>query len=360
MNTKQISCIAAVSMLFLGIFIFLVLHSHNYDPKAFVLSGSRFSQAEEKGTTGYDGQFAYYIALEPLTAYRHMDEPGKRYQRILFPILAWIFSVGNKARSVPWILIGINLIAIIATTTILSNMLWERQVSPWIALTYFFFIGTLFCLRADLNEPLAVALSLLGWFTYQRRNLILAIVLFAFAGLAKEIGLIFPAALAIWELFQKRYRKALAIIGFSSIPYMGLLLLLQLRWGNSTGSLIPNWLPFSGISALKDHSFLIVVGIWILIPAAVFIFFLIKDMQTNIQKHWNLETCMLIVNLAFFSIMPYQTWEDPLAIFRSAMPLVITACIWMAANHKRLLPYMTTWWTSSCILLFLTPGMVFS
>lgn len=359
MKTKQIIWIAAVSLLLSGIFIFLVLNSHQNDPKAFILTGSRFSKAEEQGTTGYDGQFAYYIALEPLSAYRHMDEPGKRYQRILLPMLAWIFSIGDKSLTVPWMLLEINLAAIIITIAILSIMLSERRASPWVALIYIFYIGTLFCLRADLNEPLAMALSLSGWFAYQRRHIAFAMLLFALAGLAKEIGLIFPLALAIWELLQRRYQRGLVFIGFCSIPYMVWFLLLRLRWGISTGSLIPTWLPFSGISALKDRSFFIVVGVWILIPAAVFIIFLIKDLIMKIPARWNLETCMLIVNLVFFSIMPYQTWKDPLAIFRSAMPLVIAACIWMAANQRQLLPYITALWASSCILLFITPGMVF-
>ena len=359
MNKKPILSVAFVSLILLGIFVVLILNSHDYDPTAFVLSGSRFSQAEPQGTTGYDGQFAYYIALDPSTAYRYMDEPGKRYQRILLPILAWMFSWGGNPMAAPWALLGINITVVILTVTLLAVMLQEQQSNPWLALTYIFYIGTLFCIRADLNEPLAVALSLSGWFLYHRRNLTGAVVLFALAGLAKEIGLIFPLAIACWELLHNQKRRALIIFSFSLLPYLILFGWLQSRWGVSTGSLMPNWLPFSGIAVLQDRAFLIVVATWFLCPIVMLLIFLFKDILSSPKVHWNLESFLVLINIAFLSILPIETWQDPLAIFRSAIPLVLAAMIWMAKNHRKLLLYLTAFWASSCILLFITPGMVF-
>jgi hypothetical protein len=226
-------------------------------------------------------------------------------------------------------------------------------------LVYVLYVGVLFSVRADLNEPLAMMLCLAGWYAYQRRLTRQAIVLFALGGLAKEIALIFPFAIAVWEILAQKWRRGMTVLCFSYLPFVALFLILQIKWGNSTASLWPNWLPFSGIAALQDCAFLYVVVLWVLFPMVVIMLFLLKDLLERNRMHWNPETFMLMINIAVLSIMPYQTWEDPLAVLRSALPFVLATIIWMARNRKRLLPYATALWASSCIILFLIPGMVF-
>ncbi len=359
MGKYQARYIAIAAILILGVFVTLVLMSHSYNAEVFTLSGTQFRLADAQGTKGYDGQFAYYMAIDPHSAYRNMDEPGKRYQRILFPILAWLLSLGGIPSIVPWVMIGINLAAVTITTSLLAIMLSERGANPWFALTYLFYIGVLFSIRADLNEPLAMLLCLVGWYAYQKRLTWQAILLFALGGLAKEIALIFPFAIAAWELISARWRKGLSILCFSFLPFSALFLVLQKIWGNSTASLLPLWLPFSGVAVLQDRAFLFVEGLWVLFPIGILMIFLIKDLLDRNRKHWNLETFMLLINVACLSIMPYQTWEDPLAVLRSALPFLLAAIIWMAQNHKRILPYAAALWGTSCIMLFLIPGMVF-
>ncbi len=358
MVKKPTGYITAVAFLLLAIFVFLVLKYHTYNPEAFILSGAQFRYADSQGTKGYDGQFAYYIASDALSAYQYMDEPGKRYQRILFPVLAWLLSLGGLPAAVPWAMLGINFVSLLMTTWIIAAMLADRQANPWFALIYIFYIGALFSLRTDLNEPLAMFLSLSGWYAYQRRHPKLAIVLFAFGGLAKEIGLIFPLVIAIWDFIERRWRKGIFLLSFSFLPYGVLFLFLHLQWGNSADSILPNWLPFSGIAALQDLAFLSVVGIWVLFPIIILLFFILRDWLKRNRAHWNLETFMLLTNMAFLSIMPYQTWEDPLAVFRSALPFLIATIIWMARNQRRLLPFAAALWAPSCIILFVTPGIV--
>ena len=60
---------------------------------------------------GYDGQYYYYIALDPAKARYYMDRPTYRYTRILYPITARLLALGQP-ELVPYSLILINWLAI--------------------------------------------------------------------------------------------------------------------------------------------------------------------------------------------------------------------------------------------------------
>ncbi|MBE0411284.1 MAG: hypothetical protein IBX69_16300, partial [Anaerolineales bacterium] len=155
----QISILAFFAIV---VFVVVVLTRHDWDPMAFVMEGTRFREGVPDGTWGYDGQFAYYIALDPLNAPPWMDHDAYRYQRILYPALEWLFSLGGQPVLIPWVMIVINLVCILTATWLLSGMLAERGVPPWVALSFVFFIGVFVALRGNLLEPLAISLSLLG------------------------------------------------------------------------------------------------------------------------------------------------------------------------------------------------------
>ena len=65
------------------------------DPLTFVEIGTRFSERDPAGTEGYDGQFFYYIAVDPAGARPKIDVPAYRYQRILYPLLVRWLSLGQ-------------------------------------------------------------------------------------------------------------------------------------------------------------------------------------------------------------------------------------------------------------------------
>src|SRR4051812_38862879 len=44
---------------------------------------------------GYDGQFAYFLALDFRNARAYMDMPGYRYARILYPLTARLLAAGD-------------------------------------------------------------------------------------------------------------------------------------------------------------------------------------------------------------------------------------------------------------------------
>ena len=75
--------VAVVGLVYMAV----VVTSAGGDPLALATLGTRFSEGDPGGTEGYDGQFSYYIARDPLNGWQHCDVPAYRYQRILYPLL---------------------------------------------------------------------------------------------------------------------------------------------------------------------------------------------------------------------------------------------------------------------------------
>jgi hypothetical protein len=154
---------------------------------------------------GYDGQFAYFIALDPAYAHFYMDVPAYRYERILYPMTARLLALGQPA-FVPYTLILVNLLAAAGGTLALAAWLKRKGVSPWLALLFGLSPGICFALQRDLNEPLAYALAALGVYLFDfggRRRVLWAGLAFGLAALARETTLVFSLVYGLTLLFAQ-------------------------------------------------------------------------------------------------------------------------------------------------------------
>jgi hypothetical protein len=106
----------------------------------------------KKGNVGYDGQYSYMLAINPLGSVNGLDQPAYRYQRILYPMVVKLFSLG-RAGWVPWVMVAVNLAATIWGCAALGILIARRGRSPWLALVFILSIGYLLAIRVDLNEP---------------------------------------------------------------------------------------------------------------------------------------------------------------------------------------------------------------
>src|SRR5438270_7074330 len=116
----------AAALIVAGALISLVivrLAANDLDPSRFVWAGVGHADPARvpadlyvhRDSAGYDGQFFYRLALDPLTSRRsaygiQLDIPPYRQQRILYPALVWLVT-GGRASLVPWALILVNLAA---------------------------------------------------------------------------------------------------------------------------------------------------------------------------------------------------------------------------------------------------------
>ena len=165
-------------------------------------------------SAGYDGQFYYRLALDPAnwhaTAFGITMDQSYRYTRIGYPILAWIFSLGQH-QLVPVVLVVLNLFAV-AAMAILGGMFAQQagRHALW-GLAFVAYFGLVISVGRDTAEPVAEACMLGGLLAYRRggtRMYLLAAALFTYGAITRETILFAPAAIAVTRLIAVVRRRA--------------------------------------------------------------------------------------------------------------------------------------------------------
>ena len=164
-----------------------------------------------RGSTGYDGQFYYRMALDPAnlhkTAFGITMDASYRFMRIGYSALAWALSGGQHAL-VPYALVAIN-VAALGALGYLGGLL-ARQAGRhalWGLLLAGYF-GLMDSLSRDLTEPLGALCLVAGIYAYRRRHPLLAAAAFAAGVLTRETVLIVPMALGLARVIQVARRAA--------------------------------------------------------------------------------------------------------------------------------------------------------
>ena len=341
----------------------LVLAQHSWDPMSFVLPGSQFNGGVGELVMGYDGQFAYQIAINPGNAAQFLDVPAYRYQRILYPILAYGTSLGSAA-IIPWMLIVINLISLVAGTLATEKILKDHGFSRWYAIAYGLFAGLLISLRLDLTEPLAFALIQWGVLLMGRGKIWRSLPFFALAALGRELIIPFSFACFLYLFFHGR-RATSILWGFLSIlPFVVWQIFLRTwlgEWGIHSGgnSAAPiEIIPFRGlwripITDLNIGILLILMVILIaLLPAAISIFVSARKLLSG---HYGLGVFILLINALIFLFLPASNLMNITGLVRTTIGLMIAVLDFGALeNSKRALNYAQLW----LILVIFGEGLI--
>jgi hypothetical protein len=148
---------------------------------------------------GYDGQFYYFLAVDPKHGRDYMDAPGIIYSRIGYPMTVRALSGGN-ASVIPYMMALVNILAAVGGTLAIAFFLRRRGLPPALALLYGFFPGLGLSVLRDLTEPLAFGLAATGLVLFDprsKRRLLASGLLFGLAMLTRETVALFPAILAL-------------------------------------------------------------------------------------------------------------------------------------------------------------------
>lgn len=340
-------------------FVAVVFATHDYDPLAFVIMGSRFTEGDPSGILGYDGQFAYYIARDPVGARPYLgSNPSYRYQRIIYPMLARALALGQPAL-IPWTLLLINISAISVGTELLGRMLKAHGLSAWLALILTFWLGQVFALRADLNEPLSYFFAIIALWWYERRRYLPSALAIAASLLTKETGVLFLPAILIVELLKERWKVALVYGLIASMAYAGLQFFLR------------SWLGLSGLNQLSDRFELIpfygyvfteplaarvFLVLIVVAPAAVLL--AIAGLRL-VKQPLSVYAWGLMFNCLMIVFIPRQTAFDVLATFRVGTGLVIATLLYCAVHRsRRLAVVLSAIWLPPSMLAVMIPGFM--
>ncbi|TDA66246.1 MAG: hypothetical protein D9V45_04725 [Chloroflexi bacterium] len=339
------------TLLALG-YVLFTLARNAWDPMAFVMIGRQFDPAHGVYEMGYDGQFAYQIALDPAGAAPYLDIPAYRYQRILYPLLARALALGNAA-AIPWTLILINLASLALGTLATEKILAGHGRSRWYALAYGAFPGLLLSLRLDLTEPLAFALVQWGVLFFDRQRIWRSLPFFALAVLTRELTLVFAAGCAL-AMLTSGQRKAGLLWGLAvGLPFGLWQLIMRLwlgSWGIGSGGALASsfeLIPFRGWWGYPTQDVYLfvllslVVLLMALIPAAAA---LVASLRSLWKGRLAPGVWILLLNALLFPFLPASTVLNLPGLARITIGLMVAALDYGALeSSRRALLYSQMW-----------------
>ena len=195
----------------------LVLAAHG-QVSDFVVAGRYFANPKlvPRGLrvfpgTGYDGQFFYRISLDPVDfarrAFGVRIDASYRFQRIGYPVLAWLGSLGGHPSLVPWSLIAVNLIAIGVVGFAASVLASQAGRHPAWGLLMVGFFGFPFTLSRDTAEIVTAAFTLAGIVALRGRRYVIAAAALSAAVLTRETVVLVVFAYGVVRIVEVVRRK---------------------------------------------------------------------------------------------------------------------------------------------------------
>ena len=345
-------------LLLYGIWV-VASYGPGHDPRDAILIGRHFvtqSHASSvikldpgysypAGESGYDGEFVYFIALDPVNARYYLDAPSYRYTRIVYPLLARALALGRPSL-IPWTLLLINWLAIGGGTLAAAVWLKRRGQPPWFALAYGFYPGLLVALQRDTTEALAYGLVALGIFLWDhggRRRIIWSALVFALAGLTRETTVVFPVLYGIGLLLTSHHpalpqrgrenaaRGQGVLVIAAAVVALIIYKAFLVVWLGTRGDpgLLLERVPFAGLIAARGSSYW-VQEIWIiLIPALICSVAAIVALRRRVRL---VEAWIILANVILFVVLLSRTsYVDIYSFSRVATGVVLAAVVALPA-----------------------------
>lgn len=368
------------------VFILCLFLAYYRDPREFIQIGTTFVTGSQKSDTikldptynyplngiGYDGQFAYYIALDPANARYYVGRDSYRYTRILYPIVARVLALG-KPDWIPFALILTNLLAVTVGTWATAAWCRLQNLSPWLALVYAFFVGQVIAFTRDLTDILAYALVAVAVFIYDRwpQKRLWAALSFGLAALARETTLLFSLLYAmrfLWGDDTEEYRAPrlsqaaifIAIAAGPAILWQGFLFL----WLGSVGIQQGNNLaliPFSGLSKLfplsEDQRQVVQV---VVVPGIVCLCTGLWAFWENATARKQVAIWLLILNaILFVVLLPAPSLFEMLGAARVSTGLALCSIYVLPYIQSRVWFYFCAGlWVTASLTYLLNPALL--
>jgi hypothetical protein len=174
-----------------------------------------------KSGTGYDGQFYRYVAHDPWFQkglWKYHDAARWRSWRILVPALAWLVA-GGQSRYIDAAYMAVILLFVGLGTYWLGRYAASYGRHPAWGLGFLLLPATLISIDR-LTIDIALAALCAGFVWYSRRESTVGLyAVLVLAGLARETGLLLVAAACLYELWNRRWRRA-ALFATAALPVL--------------------------------------------------------------------------------------------------------------------------------------------
>lgn len=304
---------------------------------SFVHLGTIWSAHIRSGTWGYDGQFYYQIARNPLGAAQFMDNAPYRYQHFLYPLLVWLLSAG-QAPLVPYMLLLLNLLAIIISVEIIARLLSKSGLSPWFSLALGLYYGMAVGLTFDTTEPFTCLLISLGFWFLNKRQLVISAIWMGLATLSRETAVLFPLGLAAYSIWKHEWKDAIGFTSLGVLPLAIFLSILAFIFGHTGITFTPPFehAPFAGIIYYRHtpRKFWLLVLI-MLLPTLGYLGLLAWDL---IHRHINQMTLVWTANLGLLVFLSHSSYIELVSCGRVAIAAVLAGILYgQQTRNKKVL-----------------------
>jgi hypothetical protein len=332
-----------------------------WNPVEMAEIGTRYRDGDNAGTEGYDGQFAYYIAIHPNPdeVSIHLDVPAYRYQRILYPLIARFLSLGQETW-IPWMLIIVNILSQVLATVLLCEILDSIKIPVRYSLIYGLWAGAVVGVGTDLYEPLAFCLILAVIVARQKGKYLLGNLLLTCALFTKETMILFWIAFVFSDLFTKKklWERSLTLI--PGVCYGIWQVWLYLRFGafglTSGGAMATpfEWIPYAGFFRIGSAGievlvvFILIFGPTILLPN---LWGTLTSIRMLMQSHFEYENWALCLNTLLITFLPYSTFREPLGLVRVSTGMVLAMVVFVAKYDMRRPLNFGMFWIALLVLL---------
>jgi hypothetical protein len=207
---------------------------------SFIVAGSFFTRPaklEEAGVPvrsryGYDGQFYYRLAVNPLSWSKWSAgvrfDALSRLGRVGYPTLAWLASFGQRA-AVPVMMVAVNVVGLAVLAGLGVAIAQQAGRPPLQGVLIASYFGFLWTVARDLTEITATLFMVAGLLAIRRRRPLVAGVVFSAAVLSRESALVAVGAVAAWRVW---------VMGRARLDHV-----LERRRGSGRGRVPAAWSP---------------------------------------------------------------------------------------------------------------------
>jgi hypothetical protein len=319
---------------------------------------------------GVDGQFYYFIAVDPLNARYFEDDAAYRYKHILYPMLARLLALGRTSL-IPITMLLINVLAVAGGTLAVAAWLRRKSLSPWPALIYGLNPALFTAVRYDYTEPLSYGLIALAVYLYSfggRRQLLGSSVCFALAALTRDKAIAFTffygAGLLLpglshrdprrWmrELRTRVPRAAIfAAIAGLPVALYEVFLKLWLHALPAVNGQLAAPLTGSGVVLRQDYNLYLDV-LCVVIPAVICTYMGLWALK---QRLWRLEVFALLITIQLsVTLAAAPFWLSALGgLMRLSIAVVLLALYCMPIFDQ--LSAGKRWWLRASTAGWLAP-----
>jgi hypothetical protein len=282
----------------------------------------------------YDGQFFYRLAVDPgMTGQSSvsLDQPNYRQQRILYPAIVHIVSLGTEAW-VPLALVAVNVAALVLLGGLGARFAVELGAPGWWGVALPLWAGFTFSLARDLSEIVQACFLVATLLALQQGRWRLAAVPMALAVLARETAVILAFAMVTSSVLEhlrghRPTHNSWCAGAVGVVCYAGLQAALWARWGTPafvTGA--PNLLAMPLAAPLR---YLGMVGLLGRVEFAFFALLVVLGLLApRVPGYVRLA---LVAYVALVLSLSTSVWDGDVAWLRAATEAAMLA--WVSIFH---------------------------